>query len=534
MPQAAPWRRGAPLTAAALPPSMGPLLALALTLALALALPGPASAQRRPGGPLDASPAGGRDPRLLGSVAGDAAAIRADTALLRANASAEASAAAAKAPDQAWADFKARWGRSYGAEEEGAHSAAFARALAFTAAYNANASASAFMRLGPLSDATPDEFRRLHGIDPSAGNATAARALLTTAPAAELGAGGGSGSGSSALPPGPPSPSAVNWVARGRVAPIANQGQCGDCWAFAATAVVESMQAIAAATNATSLSPQQVLDCTPPRFKGNGTSSADGCGGASELWAGLVFPYARLGLATAQQQPYGGAQGACSDGVGLAVNLTGVGAVAGGSEAALMAALNAGPIVVSVAASSAAFQYYGGGVFDDFAACAACRDPSGAPTTCVVDHAVALVGYDSAEGYWILRNSWGPDWGIGGYMLLAMGTRIGHSTGMCRILEYGAASASVGGGGPVPSYWEASLPSRAVVNQVFYGGQPLAFDLMPPSPPPAPPRPPGSAPPPPSPPGGAAGAPRPRPWASGAVAALLGLALALAAGGARG
>ena len=31
------------------------------------------------------------------------------------------------------------------------------------------------------------------------------------------------------------------------------------------------------------------------------------------------------------------------------------------------------------------------------------------------DHCVTLVGYDDTGGYWIIKNSWGPLWGEGGY-----------------------------------------------------------------------------------------------------------------------
>jgi C1A family cysteine protease len=41
---------------------------------------------------------------------------------------------------------------------------------------------------------------------------------------------------------------------------LQNQGQCGSCWAFAATAVVEGQVLLAANKSTTDLSPQQLVE----------------------------------------------------------------------------------------------------------------------------------------------------------------------------------------------------------------------------------------------------------------------------------
>jgi C1A family cysteine protease len=38
-----------------------------------------------------------------------------------------------------------------------------------------------------------------------------------------------------------------------------------------------------------------------------------------------------------------------------------------------------------------------------------------------VDHCVQVVGVDTDNDYWIVRNSWGTDWGESGYIYLKTG-----------------------------------------------------------------------------------------------------------------
>ncbi len=70
-----------------------------------------------------------------------------------------------------------------------------------------------------------------------------------------------------------------------------------------------------------------------------------------------------------------------------------------------------GVIDVAVYAGSA-FQGYSGGIYQDTNTSCSATPCDYTPT----NHAVALVGWNDADGAWILRNSWGPSWGENGYM----------------------------------------------------------------------------------------------------------------------
>jgi hypothetical protein len=72
-----------------------------------------------------------------------------------------------------------------------------------------------------------------------------------------------------------------------------------------------------------------------------------------------------------------------------------------------------GPVAVTVTANST-FQAYKSGVYN--------RQSTGQ-----TNHIVALVGWDDSEGAWILRNSWGSNWGENGYMRIKYGiSRVGE------------------------------------------------------------------------------------------------------------
>jgi len=101
-----------------------------------------------------------------------------------------------------------------------------------------------------------------------------------------------------------------------------------------------------------------------------------------------------------------------------------VGGFYGGcSEEGMMEALQKGPITIALEPGMD-FMYYKSGVYSSVN-----KDlPSPVAEEWVkVDHAVLMTGYgvdtsgSEPKPYWILQNSWGPDWGEDGFMRIARG-----------------------------------------------------------------------------------------------------------------
>merc|ERR1712080_581551 len=208
-------------------------------------------------------------------------------------------------------------------------------------------------------------------------------------------------------------PDEVDWRKEGVVTQVRDQGACGSCWAFASVSVMASYAAIRNRTHKlVELSPQHIVSCTPNELQCGGSG---GCGGSIEP---LAFTYASLfGVATEEDYPYvsggGGNDKHCdfdARNTDVAVMTMGFETLPHNDAVALMKHLaEKGPLSTSVAAS--AWMWYSSGVFDG------CDYNS----NLVVNHAVMLVGYgtDPTEGdYWLIKNSWGENWGEDGYIRL--------------------------------------------------------------------------------------------------------------------
>jgi len=200
-------------------------------------------------------------------------------------------------------------------------------------------------------------------------------------------------------------PNDVDWRNNGAVTDVKDQGQCGSCWAFSATEAAESYYFLTKQGGLPTLSPQQVVSCDPYDY---------GCNGG---WPYDAFTYLKGvgGQESEAAYPYtsgGGDTGTCQFSAGsIVAKVRGYNSVSGG-ENGLATALGSGPPSVCVAAED--WYSYTGGVL---------RSCSGG-----VDHCVQAVGYTS--DYWIVRNSWGADWGESGYIFIARGSDL------CLIADY--------------------------------------------------------------------------------------------------
>lgn len=209
-------------------------------------------------------------------------------------------------------------------------------------------------------------------------------------------------------------PTSVDWTTKGAVTPVKNQQQCGSCWAFSTTGSVEGAWFLSNGT-LPSLSEQQLLDCSTA--EGN-----QGCNGGL-MDNGFQYIIDNKGITTEDAYPYTatGPNTCVASGKPVAATLSGFKDVAVNSELALETAIVQQPVSVAVEADQSVFQFYSGGVMDS-----ACGT--------ALDHGVLAVGYgtDGGKEYYKVKNSWGADWGMKGYILLGRGAAFNPS-GQCGI-----------------------------------------------------------------------------------------------------
>ncbi|XP_038686829.1 vignain-like [Tripterygium wilfordii] len=255
------------------------------------------------------------------------------------------------------------------------------------------------LRLNKFADLTNHEFKTMY-----AGSKIKHHMMFRGAP---------SGSGSFMYANVENVPATVDWRKKGAVVAVKDQGQCGSCWAFSTVVAVEGINQIKT-KKLVSLSEQELIDCD--------TQQNQGCNGGLMEYA-FEFIKKKGGITTESNYPYKAEDGSCdaSKENAPAVSIDGHESVPENNEDALLKAAANQPVSVAIDAGGSDFQFYSEGVF------------TGKCGT-ELNHGVAVVGYGTTldgSKYWIVRNSWGAEWGEKGYIRMQRG--ISHKEGLCGI-----------------------------------------------------------------------------------------------------
>lgn len=204
------------------------------------------------------------------------------------------------------------------------------------------------------------------------------------------------------------------------VSPVRNQGSCGSCYSFASMAMLEArVRILSNNTEQPVFSPQYVVDCS--RY-------SQGCDGGFPYLIGGKFAQ-DYGVIPDKCYPYKGVDGQCKT-----VNATMygcnektyvysykyVGGYYGACNEDLMQLdlVKNGPVAVGFEVYPD-FMSYAGGVYSHEKS----RELTFNPFE-ITNHAVLIVGYDetpTGEKYWIVKNSWGTNWGLKGYFWIRRG-----------------------------------------------------------------------------------------------------------------
>ncbi len=221
--------------------------------------------------------------------------------------------------------------------------------------------------------------------------------------------------------------SEVNWVKKGGVTDVKNQGQCGSCWSFSTTGALEGAYYVKYG-ELKSFSEQQLVDCDNRKNGGKDMGCNGGLMDNAFSWIkkndGLCYESDYPYTSGSTRSP-GTCETSCE--VDEKSKVESYTDVKKNSDDAMMEALMKQPVSVAIQADQKDFQLYKSGVF------------TGSCGT-KLDHGVLLVGYGekSGEEYYLLKNSWGETWGDNGYMYLGKGDKYNKGEGQCGVLMQGS------------------------------------------------------------------------------------------------
>lgn len=214
----------------------------------------------------------------------------------------------------------------------------------------------------------------------------------------------------------------VDWRMQDQETPIRSQGMCGSCWAYSAGTLVEAKFATEYGDkyhgNLTHLSMQQMAECTVERYN-------QGCEGGWPVDT-LNYVLNNAGVCTEDDYPtliVDGQDRPCDEALSKncsrSVHLGTIVEIPKGNETAVFTAAQRGLVSVCIDAGGQGFSSFASGVYNGVLNGTA--DCSGAE----INHCVVVTGMSvfqsSGTEFYVVRNSWGTDYGMDGYIFFQRG-----------------------------------------------------------------------------------------------------------------
>ncbi|MEM0466181.1 MAG: C1 family peptidase [Candidatus Thermoplasmatota archaeon] len=192
---------------------------------------------------------------------------------------------------------------------------------------------------------------------------------------------------------------------------VHNQGNCGSCYAFGSLAAFESV------INMKKKNPNYDIDLSEQFMVSCGTEWMSGIEGCDGAYATPTYNFLKTyGAIPESCFPYTSGSGSvpscsqkCSNWQDLVIKIDSWYTIAADQTSIKNALIQYGPLSAGMAVYSD-FYDYDGGVYEH---------PGSDPDP--INHMVCIVGYNDAQGCWIVKNSWGSWWGENGWFRIKYG-----------------------------------------------------------------------------------------------------------------
>uniref|UniRef100_A0A5B7AEK2 Putative vignain-like n=1 Tax=Davidia involucrata TaxID=16924 RepID=A0A5B7AEK2_DAVIN len=216
-------------------------------------------------------------------------------------------------------------------------------------------------------------------------------------------------------------PERVNWKEKGVLSPVRNQGPTNDCFAISSAGAIESLYAIVRKEKLL-LSVQELLDCDDRNASTQELLDSDDRNARSRGgYEDICFEYVmRHGLSLEEDYPYNGDIWQCRKFKKYGrriISIDGFAYLPPGDIDLLLKAVAVHPVIAYME-TGPSFRQYKEGIFEGIED----SRPGDYPEL----HSVNITGYDrtpDGREYLIIKNSYGTNWGINGYMHLLMRSR---------------------------------------------------------------------------------------------------------------